>query len=303
MKTGLCVLAILSASFLSAASPDRGTTPVSMIVTVKPAAKGTTPALQPGELAVLENNAPARVTSLRRLAGESAGMQLFILLDDSTRSASLSLHFSELRSFLNSLPATTGVAVGYMQNGTYRLAQAFTTDHQKAAAALRLPVAVPGVNGSPYFALSDLIDHWPSQEMTGRRAVLMMTDGVDRYFGPSMEDDPYVDAACKDAVKHGVLVYSIYLRGAGIYGRGSWSTSIAQSRLIQVGDETGGYAYFEDLADPVTIAPFLTDMTQRFENQYEVTIDAGNNHGVQPIKLRTETPSLKVTGPTRIYVQ
>ena len=303
MKIGQCVCAgILSAFLISAASPDAGRTPVEMIVTVRPSPKGGTPTLEPGDLTVLANNSPAAVTRLRRLAGDGAAMQLFILLDDSTRSASLSLHFSELRPFLNSLPATTEVAVGYMQNGTFREAQAFTADHQKAAAALRLPEAVPGANGSPYFALSDLVNHWPSKEATGRRAVLMLTDGVDRYYGPAIEDDPYVDAACQDALKHGVMVYSIYLRGAGRYGRGSWSTNIAQSRLIQTGEETGGNAYFEDLADPVTIAPFLTDLEQRFDNQYEVTIDAPNHRGVAPVKLRTETPGLKISGPSYVYV-
>jgi len=70
-----------------------------------------------------------------------------------------------------------------------------------------------------------------------------------------------------------------------------------------VGEETGGYAYFEDLADPVTIAPFLANLEQRFDNQYDVTIDARDLRGLQPVRLRTETPNLKVSGPTRIYVQ
>jgi len=303
MRIGQCLLAaILAASLLSAAGPNPRTTPTDMVVTVQPA-KRSTPALEPGELAVLANNSAAPVLQLRRLSGDSAGMQLFVLLDDSTRSASLALHFYELRSFLNSLPSTTEVAVGYMRNGGFALSQAFTADHAKASAALRLPEAVPGANGSPYFALSELVKHWPSKETTGRRAVLMLTDGVDRYYGPAIEDDPYVDTACQDALKHGVMVYSIYVRGAGLYGRGSWSTNIAQSRLIQVGEETGGYAYFEDLADPVTIAPFLANLEQRFDNQYDVTIDARDLRGLQPVKLRTETPNLKVSGPTRIYVQ
>ena len=302
MNIGQCVFAaVLSASLLSAAPPKVGATQASMVVTVQPSKSGA-PTLQPGELTVLADHAPAPVTGLRRLTGDRAGMQLFVLLDDSTRSASLSLHFSELRPFLNSLPPSTEVAVGYMRNGGFQLAQAFTSDHQKAAAALRLPIGVPGENGSPYFALSYLVNHWPSKQVTGRRAVLMLTDGVDRYYGPAIEDDPYVDAACNDALKHGVMVYPIYLRGAGRYGSGSWSTNIAQSRLIQVGEETGGYAYFEDFADPVTIAPFLTDLQQRFDNQYEVTIEAMNRHGMTPVKLHTETPGLKVSGPTYIYL-
>jgi len=168
---------------------------------------------------------------------------------------------------------------------------------------LRLPEAIPGGNGSPYFALSDLVKHWPSKEPTSRRAVLMLTDGVDRYDGTmSGMEDPYVEAAIHDALKDGVMVYSIYLRGSGIYGRGNWTTTVAQSRLIEVSDETGGYAYFQDFTDPVSISPFLSNFEDRLKNQYQVTIEAMSRKGVQPVKLRTELPGLKIEGPTRIYI-
>jgi hypothetical protein len=127
-------------------------------------------------------------------------------------------------------------------------------------------MAIPGVNGSPYFALSDLVKHWPSKQANRRRAVLMLTDGVDRYFGSATRDDPYVDAATKDALKKSVMVYSIYLQGAGLSGRNGWLTNVAQSRLMEVSQETGGYAYFQGFTDPVTISPFLNDLQDRLEN-------------------------------------
>jgi hypothetical protein len=278
--------------------------PAQMVITVRPRVASTTlsPVL-PSDIRVLQGNTPVSVAHLQRLSGALADMQLFVLLDDSTRSASLGTQLPELKTFLKSLPATTQVAVGYMRNGTAALAEAFTTDHQKAASALRLPLAMPGENGSPYFVLSDLAKHWPSKESTGRRAVLMLTDGVDRYDGTANGmDDPYVEAAIHDALKDGVMVYSIYLRGAGIYGRSNWVTTIAQSRLIDVSEETGGFAYFQDFTDPVSISPFLKDFRERLDNQYEVTIEAMNGKGVQPVKLRTELPGLKIEGPTRIYV-
>jgi hypothetical protein len=209
----------------------------------------------------------------------------------------------ELRKFLQSLPPTTQVAVGYMRNGTFDLTQAFTPDHQKAADALRLPSAIAGENGSPYFGLSDLVTHWPSKEPAGRRAVLLLTDGVDRYYDAQIVEDPYVDEAVRDASMNHIPVYSIYLRGAGLYGRGSWVTVVAQSRLTQVSDETGGYAYFEDFDDPVTITPFLSDFQDRLEHQYQLTFKALSSHGMQPVELRTELPGVKIEGPSRIYVR
>lgn len=290
---------------LSASPPNATGVPAQMVITVQPVHKGgNVPGrLQAGDVKVVSDHTNVPVVQLRRLAGDLAGMQLFVLLDDSTRSSSLGIQLPELKTFVNSLPSTTQVAVGYMHNGTFALAQAFTADHQKAASALRLPAAIAGENGSPYFVFSDLVDHWPSKEATSRRAVLTLTDGVDRYYTERIVDDPYVDTAILDASKHGVAVYSIYLRGAGFYGRGDWVTTIAQSRLIQVSQETGGYAYFQDFSDPVTVAPFLSDLQDRFDHQYLLTFNALNGHGLQPVKLRTELPGLKVEGPSRIFVR
>jgi hypothetical protein len=301
------LVAVLAAAIpaMAASAPNSTGVPAQMVITVQPSAHGSgVPAsLQAPDVVVQQAKTTLPVTLLQRMAGDLANMQLFVFLDDSTRSASLGTHLPELKTFLNSLPATAEVAVGYMRNGTVALAQAFTADHQKAANALRLPEAIPGENGSPYFALSDLVKHWPSSQSTGRRVALILTDGVDRYYDTATVDDPYVDAAVQDALKNGVAVYSIYLRGAGLYGQSGRGRNFAQSRLLQVTEQTGGYAYFEAFTDPVEIAPFLTDFLNRLDNQYKVTFQALNTHGVQPVKLRSELPGVKIEGPTRIYVQ
>jgi hypothetical protein len=299
------VIAVVAASSLAISAPKTNATggPTQMIITVRHAAgDDRRDNLEPADLTVLRNNTPAPIIHLDRLSGALADMQLFILLDDSSRSSSLSLQFPELRKFLESLPATTQVAVGYMRNGTFGLAQAFTADHHQAAQSLRLPTSIPGENGSPYFVLSDLAKHWPSKQATNRRAVLMLTDGVDPYYGAPDMDDPYVTAAIHDTLKESVLVYSIYLRGAGPYGRSDWVTNFAQSRLMEVSAETGGYAYSMGLTDPVTISPFLKDFRDRLDNQYRVTIEAWDRKGVQPVKLHSELRELKIDAPTHVYV-
>jgi len=303
--TGMIAAALIGVNpGISASIPNAARVPAQMVITVLPGPGGSRPkSVEAGELTVQQGNTPVRVASLQRLTGDLADMQLFVFLDDSTRSSSLGSQIPELKTFLESLPATTQVAVGYMRNGSFALAQSFTADHRKAANAVRLPEAIPGENGSPYFALSDLGKHWPSKQPAGRRAVLMLTDGVDRYYGTADMDDPYVDAAIHDTLKEGVVVYSIYLRGAGLYGRSAWVTNFAQSRLSEVSQETGGYAYFQGFTDPVSISPFLKDFQDRLDNQYRVTIEALSEKGVQPVKLRTELPGLKIQGPTHIYVQ
>jgi hypothetical protein len=303
LLTAALGLALMAAKpGISASLPDITGSP-QMVVTVLPGTGGIRPDnLGPDEISVQLNKVPAHIAHLQRFSGELADMQLFVLLDDSSRSGSLGTHLAELKTFLNALPPTTQVAVGYMRNGTFSLTQDFTTDHQKAAASLRLPMAMAGANGSPYFALSDLVKRWPSAEPTNRRAVLMLTDGVDRYYTSADLDDPYMDAAIHSALKHGVMVYSIYLSGAGMYDRRGGPRLIGQSHLIEVGEETGGFAYFLDYRDPVTIAPFLDDLRGRLDNQYQVTFGPVSEKGFATSKVHTESKSLKVSAPTRVYV-
>lgn len=309
MKTRCAVTGILTLVLLGARPGISGSNPNSptltqTIVTVLPVPGITSPStLEPSDFSVHHGNTPAHISGVERLSGDQADMQLFILLDDSTRSASLGTQLGELKTFLSSLPPSMQVGVGYMRNGTVATMQSFTTDHQKAAAGLRLPMAVPGENGSPYFVLTDLAKHWPSKETTRRRVVLMLTDGVDPYYGTSIIDDPYVDTAMHEALKDGVMVYSIYLRGAGLYGNGSWVTTTAQSRLSEVSKETGGNAYFQGMTDPVSISPFLKDFEDRLDHQYKLTIEAWSSKGVQPVKVRTELPGVKIEAPSQIYVR
>jgi hypothetical protein len=137
-------------------------------------------------------------------------MQLFIYLDGSIRTETLETLLPDLKNFVQTLPANSEVAVGTLQNGELRLEQAFTTDHQTAARALRAQPAQLETSDSPYSALLYLAKRWPSQERMGRRAVLMLTDGNDRDYGASATDDPYVEAAIRNSQIAGIAVYSVY---------------------------------------------------------------------------------------------
>src|ERR1700733_15887653 len=159
-------------------------------------------------ISVYENRKVQEVAGWVPLRGERSGLQLVVLMDDSSR-GNLGLQLNDIRTFLNGLPPNAQVAIGYMRNGTPNLVQDFTSDHAQAVKALRLPSGVAGINGSPYFCLSDLVKHWPGGDSNVRREVIMVTDGVDRYSGARFDpEDPYVQAATSDAQKAGVVVYS-----------------------------------------------------------------------------------------------
>jgi hypothetical protein len=288
---------------LNAAETDTSPARANAIVTVQ-AKSGSQPAeLSSKDFFVYQGKQRAEVTSVKALQGDNAGLQLFIYLDDSTGPATLGSRLPELKAFIRLLPETTQVAIGYMRNGGFSLAQPFTTEHEDAVNSLRLPMGTPGGNGSPYFALSYLVKHWPSKEHVQRRAVLMLTDGVDRYYSNRQLDDPYVDAAIKDSQHLGVLVYSIYLHGSGFNPGGDWSVTMAQSRLRDVSNKTGGECFLEGMSTPVSLTPYLNQLNDRLAHQYEVTFVANKDAGLLPITIRSELPAVKFVAPKSVVVR
>jgi VWFA-related protein len=236
------------------------------------------------------------------LRGARADLQLVLLLDDSSR-GTLGLQLNDLKNFLNALPPTTQVALGYMRNGTPNLVQNFTKDHAQAAEALRLPQGSAGINGSPYFCLSDLVKHWPGGAGNVRREVIMVTDGVDRYSGRRFDpDNPYVRAAVTDAQKAGVIVYSIYYRGAGRFDQNLTVTDGGQNYLTQLSGETGGKVYLEGFGNPVSFSPFLSDIQRKLQNQYELSFVSTSKPGLQPIRVKTNQPNTSLQWPARVPV-
>lgn len=265
--------------------------------------KGTPPTLDRSDIILFQGKQRAVVTDLTPLKADQSKTQLFIYIDDSLRASALGTQIPALKQFVQQLPPSTEVAIGYMRNGGFALRQGFTTDHARAADTIRLPVSEPGMNGSPYFALSYLAKHWPSKEQADRRVVLMLTDGVDRYYPTFSTDNPYLQAAEKDAQKAGLLVYSIYMQNAGAYGTSTLGVTLGQSLLTQVAEATGGQAYFEGLSTPVSLTPYLHEFSRALQNQYKVTFVAKDSSGAQSLKLRTEVPGVTLTGPRTAYIQ
>jgi hypothetical protein len=247
----------------------------------------------------------AKITTWTPLRGERSGLQIVILIDGSARSG-LSLQYKDLQSFVKTLPDGAEVGVAYMQNGRAVIAQNITADRSLAANAFRLTSGVPGGSASPYFCLSDLVKNWPSgNTTTDRREVLMITDGVDLYYGRSYDpNDPYVQAAITDAQKAGIIVHSIFYRNTGRFDNSSWTEAGAQNYLNLVSQGTGGRAYWQGFGNPVSFTPFLDDLATRLKNQYELGILAkpGNKPQLQQLKVKVIVPGTKVDAPQSILV-
>jgi hypothetical protein len=307
MKTGVCKFAMVVAvglfmlgvrSPLSAQETSTGRAIVT--VNTKGAEDATTVPKQ--TITFYENRKLQEVAGWVPLRGERSGLQLVVLLDDSSR-GNLGLQLNDIRTFLNGLPPNAQVAIGYMRNGTPNLVQNFTSDHAQAAKSLRLPSGSAGINGSPYFCLSDLVKHWPGGDSNVRREVIMVTDGVDRYSGARFDpEDPYVQAATSDAQKAGVVVYSIYYRGQGRLDRSFVATDGGQNYLTMVSGSTGGKVYLEGFGNPVSFAPFLSDIQRKLQNQYELSFVSTAKPGLQGIRVKTSQPNTSLEYPSRVPV-
>ncbi len=292
---------LLAATFAFAAdkSSEAGV-PVQMVVTVEAQHGKDVPMVNREDAIVHQRAKRLGVTDWVPLRGDRAGLELFIMLDDSS-SGRLGSYFGELRQFILSQPAATSIAIGYMRNGTYFEAQSLTSDHDKAAKALRLPVGSAAAGASPYLSLSDLVKRWPRSQ--NRHEVLIVSDGIDRLGGVGLQN-PYVDAAIADAQRAGAVVYTIYVTGAGHFGHSLWRMNWGQNYLAEIAEETGGEAYFQGFGEPVSFTPFLTDLAERLTHQYLVTFLAQPERkaSLQQVKLSTEVPNAELVTATKVYV-
>jgi len=188
-----------------------------------------------------------------------------------------------------------------MQNGTAAILQNLTTDHAAAAKVLRLPWRNPGASASPYFSLGDLIKRWPDAKVP--REVLMVTDGIDRYWG-SGPDDPYVDTAIDQAQRAGVVVFSIYMPGSGHFGHSFWRVNWGQNYLSRISDETGGESFYIGFGAPVAFSPYLEDLARKLGHQYFLAFLAQpeKKAGYQQVMVKTEVPNVDLVSADRVYV-
>jgi hypothetical protein len=278
--------------------------PVHMIVTAKPHHGKQVAPVAADDVKVFQKGKPDAVTSWVPMQGDRAGLQLFILIDDTSRD-SLALQFSSIKDFIEEQPASTAIAVGYMRNGAVYTAQNLTTDRALVEKSLRLPFG-PGVGyTSPYLALSDLMKKWP--ETKDRREILMITSGIDPLGGGFLNDpfnNPYLDAATAQAQRGGFIIYSIYSPGAGRAGRGFLRTDLAQTGLDVLAQRTGGETYYLAFGAPVDFTPYLDDVAFNLKNQYEVTFLAksAKKPTLEPVKVKTEMPNMGLISAEDGYI-
>jgi hypothetical protein len=270
-----------------------------IVVTVEGHKGAAAPQLTQNDVMVYVNDERMRATGWEPVGSDRAALQLWVLIDDGT-DTQVGGQLDDLSHFILGQSSNAEVGVGYLHNGTVQVIQALTTDHARAAHALRLPIGVPGISASPYLALVDLIHKWPAT--SNAREVLMVTSGIDPDFGTG-PGNLYLSRAIDTAQRAGVVVHAIYYGSAGHLGHSLWQITWGQNYLSQITDETGGEFFWLGNSNPVSFAPYLTELSQRLKDQHVLTFEAASKgSGFQKLKLKTEVPHATLVGPARVYV-
>jgi hypothetical protein len=292
-----------------------------MVVTVQGRHGSELPNISAENVIVNENRARVKVTGWAPLQGDRAGLELFILLDDSM-STSRGTQLEDVHHFIMAQPATTKIGVAYMQEGGTKIAQSLTADHSLAADALHLTLGRLARTASPYVALEDLIKRWPAG--TERREILMISNGVDTFFGQGPDkDNVYLDSAVEEAQSAGIIVFTINTSRSNpsldanrtsseeigsarptVGGPGAAIVDRGRNYLAEVADLTGGVSYYHESGAPISFAPYLEDATRRLNRQYLLTFLAkpGKKAGMQAVKVKVEAPHAEVVSAERVYV-
>jgi hypothetical protein len=175
------------------------------------------------------------------------------------------------RDFIRSLPEGSRVMVGYITTGTLQVRQPFTTDLDKAAKSLRIPLASRGTSAfNPYVEVLEALKKFDSS-WSNANAVLLVSDGLDTSHGFDVTAAGHtidIERTIADANKRHVSIFSFYAPSVGLTSRNLLAASYGQSSLNRVSNETGGKAFFQGTTGFVTFDSYFSRLRETLNRQY-----------------------------------
>jgi VWFA-related protein len=253
------------------------------------------------DLQIFEDGERQEILAMRG-AGRSA-LTLAVLIQDDLVS-SMSNEIRGIAAFVRKLPPGSRVMVAYLSSGSLRVRQKFTGDLEKAAKSLRIPLSTTAAAPyNPFVLTRDAVKRFESQPV-GRRAVLLVSDGIDLSRGfsnssPAASVD--LQRTVNEAQRLGVAVHSIF---APTVGSGDLTlVTNGQGSLSRLSEETGGRAFFNGTQAPVSLDQFLREVDSLLSRQFALTYlsthpDKGF-HKVRVVAGMTEGEIIYPKGYTR----
>jgi hypothetical protein len=278
--------AFLSA-FLAPDTSAAGAGNVTMTVTALGKKDAAPPEIKKEDVQLFLNKERTQVANWQR--GEK--LYLAVLIDDSL-DTDVASQWNDLKEFFKAQPETTYISVSYARNGVAQVAQDFTSKHELAAKALRIPIG-PGAFSSPYLAVIDVLKRLPDGP-NERRSILLLSSGID-YFHGNFPESPDLQSAYERAQKENVNIWSIYYPDAGHLGRRWFRAFRGQNDLSRFAESTGAESYYLGVSEAVTFKPYLDELSAHFRNQYLLTFrgSGGPKGRFQRVHVATEVPGVQ----------
>jgi hypothetical protein len=175
------------------------------------------------------------------------------------------------RDFIRSLPAGSRVMVGYITAGSLQVRQSFTTDLDRAANSLRIPIASTSASAyNPYVEVIEALKKFDSS-WKGHNAVLLISDGLDTSHGFDASSAGYtldIDRAISEANRRNTSIFSFYAPSVGLTSRNYLAANYGQSSLARVSHDTGGRAFFQGMTGFVTFDSYFSRLREELNRQY-----------------------------------
>jgi len=276
--------------------------PISIFTKEELRGRRTEEFIQADRLIVRENSDEQTILSIRSV--EDAPLALAVLIQDDLSSA-FNLQIRDLKNFIRTLPRGSRVMVGYIRGGNLQIRQKFTDDLDAAAESLRIAASSSAVSPlNPFDSVIDALNRFDALP-AGRRAILLVSDGLDVTQGlsnsiPSQSID--LERAITRAQRRSVAVFSFYFPATITEGGDSRLILNGQGSLAKLSDETGGRAFFQGSIAPISFQPFFRDLTLLLNRQFLLSyLSTHMKKGYYRVEVLSTNPVVKIEHPKGYY--
>jgi hypothetical protein len=274
--------------------------PIQIVLTEEPKRGVSLPDLESRDLVMTIDKDRVKATDLVPIRPGAAALEFLIVIDDGLDPV-IGNQLQDISRFIQGLPQSAYVGIGYMRNGGINIVQQPTNDHAQAAKALRLPMGNPGINPSPYTAIAAYAKNLQRSPQRARE-ILVISDGVDSLYGGGPAN-PYVDTAIDETQRAAIVVYSIFAKGAGHRGHSFFQINWGQNNLSRLSDETGGELYGFGMGQPISLAPSLDDVSNQLKHQYLLGfVPPAGKSGFKSLKVQAEARDSEIVTQKRVYI-
>jgi len=253
--------------------------------------------LQADRLLVREDGEEQTILSIRSVVNSPLSLAVLIQED---LSSEFNLHLQDLRKFIRALPKGSRVMVAYVRGGTLQIRHRFNDDLEKAAASIRILGGSAIAANGPYEGVLDALRYFDALP-AGRRAILLLSDGFEGAPGSSPLSalrSVELDRAIVQAQRRSVAVYSIFSPGALTVRASSTMILNGQSFLERLSDDTGGRAFIRGTDAPVSIIPYLKDLSLLLGRQFALTyLSTHMKKGYHKVEVLSTNPEVKIEHP------